>query len=177
MTSINCNSSKQVFKNPTIFFNALFNPLGNSTCSSAEVVLAFLLYECSTVHNASDQFVSCVYFFFVDFAFHPSTKTKLRSVRADFKQLYLHTYWKLDTYLYELIYSEQSILPPVKIFTVPPETPCMCAYNSQNGHVEAYIPFRCSSIRLSTFGLTYTFYYSVRQSNVFVLRTDHACKS
>ena len=42
-------------------FNALFNPLANSTCSSLEVVLAaFLLYEGSTVHNASDQFVSCV---------------------------------------------------------------------------------------------------------------------
>jgi len=31
-----------------------------------------LLYEGSTVHNASDQFVSCVYSFFADFAFHPS---------------------------------------------------------------------------------------------------------
>jgi len=51
-----------VFKNPTIDFNALFNSLGNSTCSSPEVVLVFLLYEGSTIHNASDQFVSCVYF-------------------------------------------------------------------------------------------------------------------
>jgi len=71
MISINCTSSKLVFKNPTIDFNALFNPLGNSTRSSPEVVLAFLLYEGSTVHNESDQFVSCVYFFFVDFAFLP----------------------------------------------------------------------------------------------------------
>jgi len=30
-------------KNPTIDFNALFNSLGNSKCSSPEVVLAFLL--------------------------------------------------------------------------------------------------------------------------------------
>jgi hypothetical protein len=31
-----------------------------------------LLYEGITIHNASDQFVSCVYFFFVDFDFiHP----------------------------------------------------------------------------------------------------------
>ena len=59
-------------KNPTIDFNAHFNPLSNSTCSYPEVVLAFLLYEGSTVHNASDQFVSCVYSFFADFAFHPS---------------------------------------------------------------------------------------------------------
>jgi len=36
--------------------------LANSTCSSPEVVLAFLLYEGSTIHNASDQFTSCVYF-------------------------------------------------------------------------------------------------------------------
>ena len=33
------------------------------TCSSPEVVLAFLLYKGSTIHNTSDQFVSCVYFF------------------------------------------------------------------------------------------------------------------
>ena len=38
--------------------------------------MAFLLYEDSTIHNASDQFVSCVYFFFADFAFHPTTQTK-----------------------------------------------------------------------------------------------------
>ena len=73
MISINCNSSKDVLKNLTIDFNSL----GNSTCSSPEVVLAFLLYEVSTIHNASDQLVSCVYFFFVDFAFHPSPQTKI----------------------------------------------------------------------------------------------------
>jgi len=81
-----------VFKNPTIDFNALFNSLGNSTCSLPEVVLAFLLYEGSTIHNASDQFLSCVYFFFLDFAFHPSPLTKIGSVRTKFKQLYLHTH-------------------------------------------------------------------------------------
>ena len=53
---------KVMLKNPTIDFNALFNPLGNSMCSYPEVVLVFLLYEGSTIHNASDQFVSCVYF-------------------------------------------------------------------------------------------------------------------
>jgi len=47
------------------------------TCSSPEVVLAFSLYEGSTFHNASDQFVSCVHFFLVDFAFHPSPQTKI----------------------------------------------------------------------------------------------------
>ena len=90
----NLNEFQQfkVFKNPTIDFNALFSPLGNSTCSSPEVVLVFLLYEGSTIHIASDQFVSCVYFFFVGFAFHPSPQTKIGSVRANFKQLYLHTH-------------------------------------------------------------------------------------
>ena len=67
----------KVFKNPTIDFSALFSPLDNSRCSSPEVVLAFLLYEGSTIHNANDQFVSCVYFFFVDFAFRPSSRTKV----------------------------------------------------------------------------------------------------
>jgi hypothetical protein len=51
-----------------------------------------LLYEGSTIHNASDQFVSCVYFFFIDFAFHSSQHTKIGSVRANFKELYLHTH-------------------------------------------------------------------------------------
>jgi len=60
MISVNCNSSKYVFKNPTIGLSALFNPLCNSTCSSPEVVLAFLaflVYEGSTIRNASDHFV------------------------------------------------------------------------------------------------------------------------
>ena len=39
-------------------------------CISLQVVLTFLLYEGSTIHNASDRFVSCVFFFFVDFALH-----------------------------------------------------------------------------------------------------------
>ena len=91
-----------MFKNPTIDFNILFNPLGNSTCSSPEVVLAFLLYEGSTIHNAIDQFVSCVYFLFVDFAFHPSPQTKNLICRRQLQKLYLHTNWKLDTCLYEL---------------------------------------------------------------------------
>jgi hypothetical protein len=89
-----------VLKNSTIDFNALFNSLGNSTCSSPDVVLAFLLYEGSSIHNASDQFDSCVYFFFVYFAFHPSPQTKIGSVRADFEQLYLHTHIENCTRVY-----------------------------------------------------------------------------
>ena len=53
------------------------------------------------------------------------TCARIESVRANFKQLYLHTHCKLDACLYELIYSEQSILPPTKIFTIPPETLCI----------------------------------------------------
>ena len=126
---VNCNSSNYVFKNPTTGFNALFNSLGNSMCSSPEVVLAFLLYESSTVHNARDQFVPCVYFSLYTLLFihpHRQKSKRVRSVRAKFKQLYLHTHWKSDTCLYELIYWEESILPRPKIFTTPPETPCIC---------------------------------------------------
>ena len=43
-------------------------------------------------------------------------------------QLSLHTHLKLDTCFYELIYSEQSIVPPPKIFTIPSETPCIYMY-------------------------------------------------
>ena len=68
---------KMSVQNPTIDFSALLNPLGNSTCSSPEVVLAFLLHEGSTVHNASDQFISSVYYYCVDFAFNPSSQTKI----------------------------------------------------------------------------------------------------
>ena len=100
-------------KNPTIDFNALFNPLGNSTCSSPEVVLACLLYAGSTVHNASDRFVCCVYFFFVDFAFHPSPQTKIWSLPAKFKHLYLHTHSKIGhmfiwTYLLGIVHTTTS---------------------------------------------------------------------
>jgi hypothetical protein len=65
------------FKIPTIDFNALLNSLGNSACSSPEVVLAFLRYEGSIIQNASDQLVSCVYVLCVDFVFHPSSQTKI----------------------------------------------------------------------------------------------------
>jgi hypothetical protein len=54
-----------------------FQPYDNSTCCSPEVVLAFLLYDSSTIHNAGDQFVSCVYVFLVDFTFTPSPQTKI----------------------------------------------------------------------------------------------------
>ena len=41
-------------------------------------------------------------------------------------QYYLNfTHWKLGTCLYELIYSEYSILPPPEIFTILPETSCI----------------------------------------------------
>ena len=73
-------------------------------------------------------------FFFVHFAFHPSPQTKIGSVRANFKQLYLHTHWKLDTCLYELIYSEQSILPPPKIFTNS-----SCVYIYMYTHIYIYV--------------------------------------
>ena len=57
---VNDLNKLQQFKNPTIDFNERFNSFGNNTCSFPEVVLAFLLYEGSTIHNASDQFVPCV---------------------------------------------------------------------------------------------------------------------
>ena len=62
------------------------------------------------------------------FTFHPSPQTEIGSVRANFKQLYLHTHWKLDTCLYEFIYSKYSTLPPPKIFTFSPETPCTLSF-------------------------------------------------
>jgi len=34
----------------------------------------------------------------------------------------------LDTCLYEIIYSEYSIIPPPKTFTIPPETPCITGF-------------------------------------------------
>jgi len=49
-----------VLKNPTIYFNSPI--LGSSTCSIPDVVLAFLLYEGSTIRNANDQFVPCLLF-------------------------------------------------------------------------------------------------------------------
>jgi hypothetical protein len=84
-----------------------------------------LLYEGSTVHSASDQFVSCVYFFFVDFTFHPSPQRQNSDLYAPTSQLL--KIWR------ELIYSEQSTLPTPKMFTIPPETPCIC-YAAQIKH-------------------------------------------
>ena len=112
-----------MFKNPTIDFNGLSNPLGNSTCSPPEVVLAFFLYEDSTIHNSSDQFVSCVYFFFVDFAFHPPAQKKNSDLYAPSSNSWIFTpieNWTW-TYLLGIVHTTTS-----KIFTISPETPCMC---------------------------------------------------
>jgi hypothetical protein len=81
-----------VLKIPTNDFNALFNPLGSITCSSPEVVLAFLLYEGSTIRKASDQLVSRVYFFLYTSLFNHRRRQQIGSVRANFKQLHLHTH-------------------------------------------------------------------------------------
>jgi hypothetical protein len=52
-----------------------------------ELLIAFIGYvkdlnklqqfKVSVFCNANDQFISCAYFFFVDFAFHPSPQTKI----------------------------------------------------------------------------------------------------
>ena len=120
----NCNISNLIFKHPTIDFSALFNLLGNSTCNSPEVVLAFLLYEASPIHNARDQFVSCDYFFFVDFAFHPTSQT-ISNLNAPILISCISTPIENWTHLYELIYSSESILASPKIFIIPTETPCI----------------------------------------------------
>jgi len=63
--------------------------------------------------------IDCVYLF-------PQTKIYyLHAPTSNYKQLYIHTHWKLDTCLYELIYSEYSILLPPTIFTISPETHCI----------------------------------------------------
>jgi hypothetical protein len=91
-----------------------------------------LLYEGNTIHNASDQFVSCVYSSFVDFVFHPFPQTKKTGLYAPTSNSCIVTPRKLGTCLYELFYSEKYLLPPPKIFTVPPEKPCIfsphCTY-------------------------------------------------
>jgi hypothetical protein len=52
-----------VFKNPTIDFSVIFNALGNSKCSSPEVVLAFLLQKlckmCLCVGSKMCLYVGC----------------------------------------------------------------------------------------------------------------------
>ena len=63
--------------------------------------------------------------------FHPHRQKS--NLRVNFKQLYLHSHWKLDTCLYELIYSEWSILPPPKIFTIPPEITCIYRVIQEDG--------------------------------------------
>ena len=100
-----------MFKNPTIYFNALFNPLGNSTFSCPEVVLAFLLYEGSTVHNASNQFVSCVYFFFVDF------KWCVRVYVCVYIYIYIYIYY-MKLFTSTLIRSLSEFLPSLFFLSV-----------------------------------------------------------
>ena len=97
-----------MFKNPTIDFNALFNSLGNSTCSSPEVVLAFLLYEGSTIHNASDQFVSCVYFFFCRLRSSPILKDKNQKEYAPTSNSCIFTPIENWTHVYMNLFTRNS---------------------------------------------------------------------
>jgi hypothetical protein len=48
------------------------------------------------ITNKCNQYVICL-------SFIPLVKLFMRNIQT---QLYLHTHWKLDTFLYELIYSE-----------------------------------------------------------------------
>jgi len=81
--------------------------LDNSKLSSPEVVFVNLLYEVSTIHNASDQFVSCVYFFFVDLAFHPSPKTKIGSVKPN-SNSWISTLFENWTHVYMNLFNRNS---------------------------------------------------------------------
>ena len=70
--------------------------------------MVFLLYEGSTIHNASDQFVSCVYFFFVDFAFHPSPQTKIGYLYAPISNSCIFTPIENWTHVYMDLFTQNS---------------------------------------------------------------------
>ena len=62
------------------------------------------------ITNKCNQYVICL-------SFIPFVRLFMRNIQTAVSPL--------DTCLYELVYSEMSILPPRKIFTIPSETPCI----------------------------------------------------
>jgi hypothetical protein len=92
-----------------------------------------LLYEDTTIHNGSNQFVSCVYFFFVDFAFHPSPQTKsdlcvptsnscIFTPTENWTQVYMNLFTQSSPYYHLLIYLLFLLKQPVCMCV------CVCVY-------------------------------------------------
>ena len=143
-----------MFKNPTIDFNAFFNPLGNSTCSSPEVVLAFLLYDGSTIHNESDQFVSRVYFFFVELPFHPSSQKKKSNLYAPNSNSCIFTPIENWTQVYMNLFTRSSphyhLLKYLLFLLKHPVYVCVCVYI----YIYIYIYIKKNLTYLLTYLLT-----------------------
>jgi len=119
---VNDLNKLQQFKVSVQKSNALFNSLGNSTCSSPEVDSAFLLYEGSTIHNGSDQFVSCVDFFFLDFRFL-STPTDKNQICTRQLQTAVSPYYHLLKYLLFLLKH-----PVYTFFCMKDKNECSCCH-------------------------------------------------
>ena len=77
--SIFLNRSQETSENPTVNLSAFCNSCAKISCCSSELFLTFL-FAGSNSQNASEQFVSCTAFSFVNWALH-STKLKSKGVR------------------------------------------------------------------------------------------------
>jgi hypothetical protein len=63
-----------MFENPTANLSALCNSCAKIACCSSELIFAFI-YACSSIQNASGQFLR-IHFFFVNFALRPNSTNK-----------------------------------------------------------------------------------------------------
>ena len=68
--------SSQMFENPTTEISAPRNSCAKIACCSPELMFTFV-YAASSTQNASELFVSCIRFPYVNFALRPTTQTQI----------------------------------------------------------------------------------------------------
>jgi len=82
---------------------------------------------------------------------------------------------KLGTCLYKIIYSEYSILPPPKIFTIPPETSCILSVSKEWLLNVNFLQFVSSILPCPVIPSIYVKSHredKIQQSNLLIFRDD-----
>jgi hypothetical protein len=89
--------------NPIVNLHALCNSFVNIASCSSELIFT-LHYAGSSIQNAIEQFISCIYLSFEIIALHSNPQKIYGLYDTRFKQLYLGRHSELDTGSYVLIF-------------------------------------------------------------------------
>ena len=65
-----------MFENPTVNLNALCSSFAKIACCSSALIFTFLYAGCR-IQNATEQLISCIHLYFVNFALLPTPQTQM----------------------------------------------------------------------------------------------------